>query len=71
MLYTHIAQLMTHATNVYKAAAYLAVILISLLTYCSESKSAYIIRTQQKANVDIFPLKKIVETCFQTFQIFI
>ena len=26
MLYTHIAQLMTHTTNVYIAAAYLAII---------------------------------------------
>ena len=36
MLYTHIAQLMTHATNVCIAAsaAYLAVMLLSLLAYC-------------------------------------
>ena len=31
MLYTHIAQLMNHTTNVYIAAAYLAIVLLSLL----------------------------------------
>ena len=30
MLYTHIAQLMTHTTNVYMAAGYLAIMLLSL-----------------------------------------
>ena len=34
MLYTHIAQLMTHTTTVYIAAAYLAIMLLSLLAYC-------------------------------------
>ena len=33
-LYTHIAQLITHTTNVCILAAYLAIILLSLLTYC-------------------------------------
>ena len=32
--YTHIVQLMTHTTNVYIAAAYLSIILLSLLAYC-------------------------------------
>ena len=36
MLYTHIAQLMTHATYVYIAAAYLAIMLLSLLAYCRD-----------------------------------
>ena len=34
VLYTHIAQLMTHTTIVYIAAAYLAIMLLSLLAYC-------------------------------------
>ena len=34
MLYTYIAQVMTHTTNVYMAAAYFAIILLSLLAYC-------------------------------------
>ena len=34
LLYTHIAQLMTHTTIVYIAAAYLAIMLLSLLAYC-------------------------------------
>ena len=34
VLYTRIAQLMTHTTYVYIAAAYLAVMLLSLLAYC-------------------------------------
>ena len=34
MLDTHIAQLMTHTPNVYIAAAYLAIKLLSLLAYC-------------------------------------
>ena len=33
MLYANTAQLMTHAANVYMAAAYLAVMLLSLLAY--------------------------------------
>ena len=36
VLHAHIAQLMTHTTNVYIAAAYLAIMLLSLLTYCRE-----------------------------------
>ena len=35
VLYTHMAQLMTHTTIVYIAAAYLAIILLRLLAYCS------------------------------------
>ena len=31
-----IAQLMAHATNIYTAATYLVVILLSLLGYCRE-----------------------------------
>ena len=34
VLYTHIAQLMTHTAIVYIAAAYLAIMLLSLLAYC-------------------------------------
>ena len=34
VLYAHIVQLMTHTTNVYIAAAYLAIMLLSLLAYC-------------------------------------
>ena len=34
VLYTHIAQLMTHTTYVYTAAAYLAIMLLSLLAHC-------------------------------------
>ena len=34
VLYTHIAQLMTHTTYAYIAAAYLAIMLLSLLAYC-------------------------------------
>ena len=34
VLYTHIAHLMTHTTYVYIAAAYLAIMLLSLLAYC-------------------------------------
>ena len=51
MLYTHIAQLMTHTTNVYIASAYLAIMLLSLLDIAEgnqESKGVYIIWTQQK-----------------------
>ena len=33
---THIAQLMTHTTNVCIAAAYFAIMLLSLLVYCRE-----------------------------------
>ena len=41
VLFTHIDQLMTHATNVYLAAgAYLAILLLSLLVYCRESLRA-------------------------------
>ena len=36
VLYTHIAQLMTHTINVYIAAAYLAIMLQNLLAYCRE-----------------------------------
>ena len=36
VLYTHIAQQMTHAKNVYKAAAYLAVMSLSLLVFYRE-----------------------------------
>ena len=35
VLYTHMAQLMTHTTIVYIAAAYLKIILLILLAYCS------------------------------------
>ena len=34
VLYTHIAQLMAHTTNVYIAAAYLEIMLLNLLTCC-------------------------------------
>ena len=34
VLYTHNAQLMTHTTYVYIAAAYIAVMLLNLLAYC-------------------------------------
>ena len=34
VLYTHIAQLMTHTAGLYKAAAYLATMLLSFLAYC-------------------------------------
>ena len=34
LLYTHIAQLMTHTTIVYVAAACHAIMLLSLLAYC-------------------------------------
>ena len=33
VLYTHIVQVMTHKTIAYKAAAYLAIMLLSLLAY--------------------------------------
>ena len=33
-MYTDIAQLMTHTTNVYIVAAYFAIMLQSLLAYC-------------------------------------
>ena len=34
MLYTHIAQLMTHTANAYIAAAYPTTMLLSFLAYC-------------------------------------
>ena len=34
VLYTHIAQLMTYTAGQYKAAAYLATMLLSFLEYC-------------------------------------
>ena len=34
LLSTHIAQLLTYTTNVYIAAAYLAIMLLNLLAYC-------------------------------------
>ena len=34
VLYTHIAQLMTHTTNVHITAAYFAIMLLRLLAYC-------------------------------------
>ena len=34
VLHTHIAQLMTHTTNVYIAAVYLAIMLLTFLAYC-------------------------------------
>ena len=36
-MYTHIAQLITHTTYVYIAAAYLAIMSVSLLAYCRGS----------------------------------
>ena len=60
MLLTHIAQLMTHTTNVYVAATYLAIMLLSLLVYCRGLLRAkgclYHVNTVQ---VDIVPLRKI------------
>ena len=53
MLYTHIAQLMTHATYVYIATAYLAIMLLSLLAYCRDQLRGkwytYIICTEQRS----------------------
>ena len=38
VFYTCIAQLMTHAANVYIAAAYFAVMFLCLLAYCKSEK---------------------------------
>ena len=60
MLYTYIAQVMTHTTNVYMAAAYFAIILLSLLAYCRGQlrvkRSVYHLDT---AKLDTFSLRKV------------
>ena len=59
MLYTHIAQLMTHTTNVYIAAAYIAIMLLSFLAYCKGNlRMKGCLYHLDAAKVDTFSLRK-------------
>ena len=53
MLYTHITQLVTHTTNAYIAAAYLAIMLLSLLR-----RVIIYIYHLERAKVDAFSLRR-------------
>ena len=61
LLYAHINHVLTYTTNVYIAAAYLAIMLLSLLAYCREDlrdkECLYHLNT---AKANIFPSEKFV-----------
>ena len=70
VLNTYIDQLMTHTTYVYIAAAYLAIMLLSLLAYCRGylrvKGYTYIIWTRQK--IVPFLSEKLTPPNFQKFK---
>ena len=60
-MYTHITQLMTHTTNVYITAAYLAIMLQSFLAYSrGELRVKRCVYHLNRAKVDTFFLRKVV-----------
>ena len=73
MLYTHIFQQMTHATNAYMAAAYLAIMLLSHLAYILQR----VIKSQKECisfghskNRSFFSKNRLwlnFQTCFRIF----
>ena len=59
-LYTHIIQLMTHVTNVYIAAAYLAIMLLNFLAYCrGQLRVKRCVCYLDTAKVNTFSVRKV------------